>query len=167
MKTIQEAQSLLFYMRETKRPDDSLVYGQSGVSQMVFFRDRIATLFSPRKEEETKDQYEDRQHFCKIRGFHTSKSVKLPVYWFKTDKIEIIARGNFYNWNVSVRSEEPIQFDAYLNVDKGYDYCFCEGMEDAKFQPYLSGRVMNEFTFCKWSNEELFAVMWNLASQVG
>jgi len=138
MTEYSEATSLLSHMRSL--PDKSyLIFYSAGIRQMVFFRDRIVPMFQERHDKETDEEYEAFNHQCKVRGFHMSKSVQLPVYWFQNSGIEIIARNNFFNWNVSIRSPRGISLPDYFKINQSYDYLFLEGMEDCKFPPYASG----------------------------
>lgn len=151
--------SLLHWMRENldSIPKDML-YRKAAIDQMVFFRDRIAPLFL-----KPDTPLEERDSFVTIAGWHRSKSVTLPVYVFKTDSIEVVARDNFYNWNVTVISKFPIVFPDYFEIDNGNGYLFMEGMESWKRGPYASNQ--SEFSFCVWDDYQLFAVMWCIASQ--
>jgi hypothetical protein len=142
-----------------KIPKD-LLYRDAAIEQMKFFRDRIAVAFAPRGENE----YKIRRNFCKIAGWHKSKSVDLPVYYFNTDVIEVIARENFHNWNVTVIAGQDLVVPEYFQIDSGESYLFFEGMESYRRGPYRDNH--REFSFCVWSDYELYSIMRCIQSQV-
>lgn len=156
-----EREPLLKWMRE--HVDDNYARGvfarDAAIDQMCFFRDYIARLFW------TPDEVpESGPMFCKIEGWHTSKSVTLPVYYVGTPTIEVVARNNFHNWNVTVRAAKPIVLPDYFDVDAYTGYLFMEGMEHWKERPYLEDA--QRFSIALYDRYQLFAVMWCIASQV-
>jgi hypothetical protein len=54
----------------------------------------------------------------------------------------------------------------YFKINESYGYLFLEGMQEMK-RPEYSIDANHEFSFCKSSEYDLFAVMWCIASQVG
>jgi hypothetical protein len=149
-----------------KTIDDNLRYKKAAIDQMVQFRDRIAIMFAPRhtKDEYDKDVHDARTHFCKIAEWHTSKSVRLPVYQFSTQRITVTARDNFYNWNVSVSSVDAILLPEYFKIDSGADYLFFEGMEDCRYGKYADDHRL--FSFCVGDLYALYAIMWCIRAQM-
>lgn len=152
--------AILEWMREnvTEGFAKGMLYRQAAIDQMHFFRDRVATLFLPRDAEPT-----ERDAFCKIESWHTSKSIDLPVYYFHTGIVEVVARDNFYNWNVTVGCTRELELPTYFDIDGGFNYLFMEGMEQWRRSPYRDNR--REFSFCVWDKYVLFAVMMCIASQ--
>jgi hypothetical protein len=174
-------QSLLEYMRDSSNDiPEEMIWKKSAINQMIFFRDRIGVLFyhgldmfnckygtTPEEHLEYERCRKLRDDFVKIRSFHTSKSISLPVYQINLNSKEvdfIVARYNFYNWNVSIRSTKEVILPDYFRMDRAYDYCFLEGMTDMRLPKYSEDR--NNFMFHMSTHEELFAVMWCIADQV-
>jgi len=156
-----DEQTLISWMRALEI-DDKMLYKQAALRQMCFFRDLPSTLFL----------HKDTHHhaandFVHIHGFHKSKSVQLPVYHIAIPGLEIWARDNFYNWNVTVEAAEyEINIPNYFHIDSGKDYLFLEGMEAKKRPLYAENR--KQFSFCFFhprGDYELYAVMQLIASQ--
>lgn len=114
------------------QPSDEMCWKEPFWNQVMFMRDRVASLFAR--------NYEQFKNMVRVVSTHTSKSIKCPVYYIQLDEgVKIWARHNFFNWNISVdarASGRDIDCD-FLGVadDRNYDYCFCEGMEEQKFDP--------------------------------
>lgn len=155
--------SLMLWMRENidsyKEAHKEMKYLDAAIKQMIFFRDRIATLFL-----NPDCTSEERENCCYIENWHKSKSVDLPVYLIDNKKILIVARDNFYNWNVTVSSSVDIELPEYFDIDASNDYLFMEGMECELKGKYAESK--QKFSFCVWDDYTLFAIMWNIASQV-
>lgn len=134
-----------------------MLYRDAAIEQIKFFSTQIAGLFAP------PDQRGAEYRFCKIDGWHTSKSISLPVYYLNNGVVEIVARDNFYNWNVTVVSSRNIDLPAYFDVNSGDGYLFMEGMENWRREPYQTNR--KEFTFCTWNKYVLFAILMCVAAQ--
>ncbi|KKN81383.1 hypothetical protein LCGC14_0319960 [marine sediment metagenome] len=136
-------------------PSDPRLY------QVHFVRNQLAGLFWADVPYGKREQAPPPRDDCKIDvyviGEHTSKSVRLPVYSLERPDIglQIVLRHNYYNWNVSVLSETPINTDVirgfkldYSDDDRerfpnGYilgecwDNCFFEGFpEEVQFGPH-------------------------------
>jgi hypothetical protein len=81
------------FMEETP---DTMLWKESAINQMVYIRDLFPSLFGCGVE---------------VISTHTSKSVKLPVYRAVTKQdFDIIMRGNFYDWKVSVKLYKGLPF---------------------------------------------------------
>lgn len=145
-----------------------LIYRNAVWDQIKFFRDTITPLFySGPLLLEGKEAYLKRRYFCKIVGWHMSKSCKLPVYYIATDEepiVEIVARNNFYNWNVTVRSAKKIVFPDWLPMDSTGAYLFFEGMKDWKEELYRQNPYW--FSFSESCDYRLFATLMCIAAQV-
>jgi hypothetical protein len=88
-----------------------------------------------------------------VVGTHTSKSILCPVYYIELrDGVRIWMRYNFFNWNVSIDSDQPITCD-FLGVLSNYGYCYCEGMDD-KFDEYTNNN--KKFTVCVDNHYDLY-----------
>lgn len=167
------SQSLLYWMRENLSDKDhnplwgkDYIYRKAGIDQMMFFRDKIATLFYrpyTDKEVYTDEHRKYRDEFCQIVGWHRSKSLDLPVYGIEIPGLKIVARDNFHDWNVTVISDKEIALPEYFKIDGANSYLFYQGMENYKKGMYKENQ--KEFSFCVSSNETLFAIMWCISSQ--
>jgi len=146
----QRRDSVLQLWAMAHKPSDEMLWKDVYWKQIIFVRDYIANLLSRSHEE-----------FCymlpDVAGEHTSKSIKCPVYFFdlKRDGVKIWMRYNFYDWNISVQSEKPITCD-FLDVfsDENYGYCFCQGMEDKKFNLYRENN--QKFTVCVFNKYDVY-----------
>lgn len=139
--------------------NSQLLYGyNSGCDQMKLVEQAGYLFVAPDAEGDTA------RDFVRVAGTHRSKSVLLPVYRWSTAEYRITLRGNFYNWNCSVESEKAIELPTYFDIDSGSEYLFCEGMEDSKLGPYSADP--KRFSFCVWSGNQLYAILWCISSQV-
>jgi hypothetical protein len=95
-----------FNVQRESTPDEMLWKGASG-QQVMFARDDLRYLVAAGLD------YEDARNICTVISTHRSKSVELPVYcWSRPDiGLQLVARGNFYNWKLSVLSAAPINAD--------------------------------------------------------
>jgi hypothetical protein len=139
------------------KPIAEIFWYQGYWDQIVFVRDRVARILS--------STYEEFVKLVDVDGDHTSKGIKLPVYFINLKEygIRIWMRNNFHNWNVSVISDRPLTCN-FLNSfsDKNdYDYCFCEGMEDKKFSRYMHNK--RQFTVCVGDNYDMYVFFRALA----
>lgn len=161
MTTPDERPALLAWMRENleKGISKDMLYRDAAIQQMCFFRDRVAPLFY-----RPEMPYEEREAFCKIAGWHRSKSIHLPVYGIRTPRVDIVARDNFYNWNVTVVSQVSLELPGYFNIDDLNGYLFLEGMENHKRGRFADSHT--EFSFAVGSDHRLFAILWCIAAQV-
>jgi hypothetical protein len=94
----------------------------SAYNQMIYMRDQFSTRLYK--------SYESWKNSAKVISDHTSKSVKLPVYFYDTEVgCKLIARDNFYDFKVSIISEIPV-FDNFGNLfsrDVRVSSSCCEG----------------------------------------
>lgn len=139
------------------QPGTDMVFHKGYWNQIAFVRDKVASLLSSTYDEFTK--------LVNVDGNHTSKSIKLPVYFINLREhgIRIWMRNNFHDWNVSIMSDRPLTCN-FLNVfsDKsGYGYCFCQGMEDKKFGQYNDNNC--QFTVCIADNYDMYVFFRVLA----
>jgi hypothetical protein len=95
-----------FNAQRESTADEMLWKGASG-EQIMFARDDLRYLVAAALD------YEEAKGVCTVIATHRSKSVELPVYcWSRPDLgLQLVARGNFYNWKLSVLSEAPIVAD--------------------------------------------------------
>ncbi len=131
------------------KPTDDMLWKDAFWQQISLVRYHIAGLLA-----RTYDQFRD---MVEVVGTHTSKSITCPVYHIhlNQDGVEIWMRYNFFNWNITIHSDEAINCD-FLGVvsDEKYDYCYCEGMEKWK-----SGKMADskfKFTVCISSHYDCY-----------
>lgn len=143
------------------KPDDKLIYKDGQGNQVCMIRDTIMREMFYEGEYDSK-RYDEFQP--KVISTHHSKSVLLPVMEINLQKygVTLTLRNNFYNWNISIESEQEVIFDhkGMIN-DESYDYCFCEGFPINKiFGKYKDNK--NQFTICIGDNYKLYTFMFLL-----
>lgn len=96
---------------------------------------------------------------------HTSKSVRLPVFRLvhPGGGLELVMRNNFYNWQVSVISSEPIKdnFHGLFVPTRTIDAVYCEGFDPS----WVFGSYENDqrrFTVTLGGDHTLFTFLWLL-----
>lgn len=115
------------------RPKEEMRYKEAAERQIMFVRDDIRYLFK------------DDVYCVEVISTHTSKSVKLPVYHLVLNNgFEVIMRGNFHNWVISIISPFPIELpNEILNSEynEQIEHVYCEGFQkDWVFNPYPTNR---------------------------
>lgn len=166
MTTEVQEQPLLTWIREggIDRIPNGMIYKKAAEGQMIFFRDHIATLLLKRKPDGKWPSIDERSQLCTIAGWHTSKSITLPVYHTWNDTLDVTALDNFYSCNVTIRSLCKVRLPDYFHIDDLYDYCCVEGMKQHKLGKYADNQ--RRFTFCtRGDHYELYAVMRCIAGQ--
>lgn len=129
--------------------DTNLIYvsrnsrGEPSLHQVHFVRDTLCGMLWADvpydKRKDTGDGHD--KETCYVIGEHTSKSVPLPVYSLERPDLglQIIARDNYHDWNVSVITEKPLS-DGW-NILKGFQLDFPES-DKKRFEsePWRPGR---------------------------
>jgi len=123
--------------------------------QILFVGDTLAPILF--------DSVDESEKKITVIGFHTSKSCRCPVYRIDAKGFVIIARYNFYNWNVTVISEKVLNVPMLDQLVSG-NHLFFEGMEDYKRPPWENG--MAEFSFMTPTHYTLFTAMFLIANAV-
>lgn len=105
-------------------PKDGMLWKRGYWDQITFVRDTLPQVFF-----KTYTQF--KANPVRVVGDHTSKSIDLPVYSIKVGDLEIRMRYNFYDWQVSVRSEKsiPDTFFSLINKDEVIHNVYFEGFE--------------------------------------
>jgi hypothetical protein len=161
--------------------DTKLIYAgptnDPRLDQVHFVRDTLSRLFwadIPYEKRNLASPREDCKETAYVIGEHTSKSVRLPVYSLERPDLglQVILRENYYDWNVSVVSETPINSDLrgfqldYSEDDRkrfpdGYipgrswGYCFFQGFpEEFKFGPFCENP--RKFSLCIGDNYDVY-----------
>lgn len=76
--------------------------------QILLVRDRIARSLFGIYHWGDDEPPKHPEHYVWAVGEHTSKSILLPVMYFKWEEIEFMMRFNYHDWAVTVRSKEPL-----------------------------------------------------------
>jgi hypothetical protein len=117
---------LLTWMR-VYEPKNKMCCKQAYWNQTVFVRDDINRMFY--------STYEDyKANPVKVISTHVSKSIVLPVYYIYLKKYntKIIMRNNFYDWKISIDSEQSITgIDEFFGEDTPIASVYCEGFEES------------------------------------
>lgn len=90
---------------ENNVPNDRLYYASGCKHQITFARNVLGGLVANDLD------YEVRNSIATVISTHRSKSVLLPVFSLKRLGLQLILRNNFYNWKMSVVSDNPIETD--------------------------------------------------------
>ncbi len=139
--------TLYDWLRDEKNtPKKEMLWYNSFWDQTKFIRDQLDALFV--------EQDEQRYGLVTVVSTHLSKSIVLPVYRIDLNGVLLTMRDNFYNWNVSVESDQAITCDFLDCFDDSGGYTFCEGMEDWKYSRYSESR--HKFTVCIGSKYDLY-----------
>ena len=87
--------------------NDELIYKGASGEQIMWVRDELSGLAFAGLP------YERGRVRCWVISEHYSKSVRLPVYSIEREDIglQLVLRGNFYNWKLSCMSRQPIRCD--------------------------------------------------------
>lgn len=92
--------------KQTEDPYERSSY-RAAVDQACWVRDRVKSLMAIGIE-----PYEARKNdVAFVIGEHVSTSVRLPVYELVRPGLRLILRNNFYDWKLSVLSEQLINCD--------------------------------------------------------
>lgn len=86
---------------------DEMLWNGAFGHQVGFIRDHLVGLIGRGLE------YEDRKQVATVISTHRSKSIVLPVVQVERKDLglRLVMRNNFYNWKLSVISEQPIDAD--------------------------------------------------------
>jgi len=128
-----------------------MLWKGSAENQLKFMRDTIGELLWEVKENPE----------VKVISTHRSKSISLPVYQFTMNGIIFILRDNFYNWKVSVVSQQDINVDFGKLFDPSIEIhsCYCEGFpEEFVFGSYNKSKKM--FTIDLRDQYQVYLFVW-------
>jgi hypothetical protein len=126
---------------------EEMRYKKAAEDQIMFIRDVIGNLLDIRGE---KKQL--------VISTHTSKSIVLPVYALILPGTEIIMRGNFHDWKVSISSGQDLEVnpEGLFDAGKQIAYVYCEGFEKGwVHEPYA--RNHKRFTVELYDKYDLYA----------
>lgn len=129
-----------FINESIKGLEDTLIYKEAGIAQMVWVRDTIGFLLGLPEG-------------CYVHSTHMSKSVLLPVYTYTLEDHKVNIRGNFYDWCVAIDKpfmDKPPSWMKDFMVAGSY-----EGMDTTGCEK-----------FCVGSREKMFAILWWLENEV-
>ncbi len=108
-------------------PSEEMTYNRVAIDQMCFIRDDVLMTLT--------DNYDlSVKYPVRIISTHRSKSIDLPVYLIDLKElygITLIFRGNFYDWKISIDSEDEIvcDFDGLISKSSQIDDIYCEGFK--------------------------------------
>lgn len=147
-------------------PDENLIYRDGLGKQVCMVRDTIMRDIFYRSIFGKYDgkTYENFQPM--VISTHRSKSVLLPVMLMNVEKydIKIVLRDNFYDWKVSIISENNINCDfkgLFTENDKPINSIYCEGFpENLVFDRYCDSK--KQFTIEIGDNYRLYTFMYLL-----
>ena len=144
-------------------PDENLIYAKDLGDQVCFVRDRLCQLL--------RSTYEElRDNPPLVISTHYSKSVKLPVFQINLEKygIEMVLRYDFYDWQISVKSDKPLDFDymGLFNPTEEISYLYCEGFpRDKVYGSYEQSH--SQFTIEIGSHYDLYTFIFLLKNYLG
>jgi len=126
------------------KPAEGLIYRKGYWSQITFIRDDVPEIFARSDEE-----YKKLQEGIQVISWHTSKSVRLPVFRIELpDGTVLVMRYNFHNWIVSASSPRDIDdmLMGFLSPeDEAIHRVYCEGFpQDLVYESY--GQNKRQFT---------------------
>jgi hypothetical protein len=115
---------------DLNEPEDKYRYKRGYWDQIIFVRDRVPYLFMD--DCMSFDELRDR---LTVINYHTSKSIKLPVYQLDLHDViglTLVLRDNFHGWVISVKSETPIICDFFDTIKPGDNISaiYCEGFPE-------------------------------------
>lgn len=114
-------------------PKDEMLWKESYWKAYVFWRDKILPMFSDEfyKEHYKIDNiYNEINHNTQIVGEHWSKSILNPVVKITYHDVIIVFRYNYYDYEVAVISNKPINIPMNkLFISKGASF-FYQGFPD-------------------------------------
>lgn len=144
-------------------PNENLFYAKGLGEQIRFVQNIICSLLMPNYEEAIDNP-------PLVISTHYSKSVKLPVFQINLKKygIEIVLRNNFYDWKISIKSNNPLDFDhmGLFNPEEEISYLFCEGFpKDKVYGSYNQNH--SKFTIEISNHYKLYTFMFLLKNYLG
>lgn len=138
-------------------PDKKMHFYGAYWPQITLVRDDISAVLAC-----TYDEYTVIKGEIKVIGEHRSKSVTLPVFRLTIgNRFEITMRFNFYDWKVSIKSNEPVvaDFMGLFDPAQQVEATCCEGFpDDCIYGPYTENN--QRFTFEVRNNNDLYVFFW-------
>lgn len=151
--------TLLEWCRDpTKHPADEMLWKGACWDQIIFARDTLRYIMGENRDQETE-----------VVGYHTSKSIKLPVYHFKNSHFEIWFRCNFYDWSITVKSQHPVDYEfcgVLMKEDPGGGCCF-EGMDKFREKWYRPRQQMLDFSTVVFNEYDMYLFAKTLCHAFG
>lgn len=156
------------------KPDENLIYKDGLREQCLFVRDILMlNMFIEMTTDYLKyENFSDEQSAIfesfvpYVIGTHRSKSVLLPVMEMDLSKIglKIILRCNFYDWCISVESDNEINCDfmGLITNEKGY----FEGFPKDRIYGNYSRQNNKNFSVVLNNKYEVYAFMFLLRNYV-
>ena len=128
--------------------------------QIYFVKNTIMKIFFPTYNEWS-------EHTVLVLATHTIKSVLLPIYQLKLAKygIEMVLRGDFTDWILSVNSEKELSLDKTLSNQEELDFKKYKEIPKSKLYSSYS-KNQKKFTVRIRNDYELFTFMFLLEKQL-
>ncbi|MBR5621158.1 hypothetical protein IKW75_01585 [Candidatus Saccharibacteria bacterium] len=153
------------------QPGESLIYRGMAVQQVDFVKWMVRDLFL-REQEHKGERIE-----TNVISTHISKSVVLPVYQILCkgggNETEIIMRGNFYDWKVSVSTkgnkfikEDWIHLFRLTDLEEKVSRSCCEGFPSDKIYGSFDDNP-GQFTVEIFNDYKLYAFMLVVKAKFG
>ncbi|MBN1325857.1 hypothetical protein JW977_02660 [Candidatus Falkowbacteria bacterium] len=145
----EKAHQVLWDWAKANKPSEIMIWAKDFERQIEYVCDTIALQL-----------LRNYKYTVTIISTHISKSIKLPVYSIKVENgLTLIMRGNFHDWNISVKSRLPIRADfTCLRFFTDKETCFCQGFpENLKFGQYAKDK--KEFTVCLANEYETYTFL--------
>jgi hypothetical protein len=142
-------------------PEERMLWHGAAHQQLQFLHLHAPLAIAPCSAEER----ERIRHEARVAGTHTSKSIVMPVYavWLPGPRVQLVMRGNFHDWKVSVRAgrDVPGPFDGLFDPYAECPAWNCEGFPAGwVFGSYRSNP--REFTVALANEFELYAFLREL-----
>ena len=127
------------------QPENKYLYKDRWCNTYVFIRDKILPLMTDSAVVDYNAMLEEINRNTEIVGTHWSKSLLHPVIKINYRDVTIVFRYNFYNYEIAVISDIPIDLPKYLRRCNNRTY-FYEGFpEEYQLKTPYSRRHNTEF----------------------
>jgi len=150
------------------RPEEKMIWENSFWNYIILLRDTIIPMFfwDGNKYNYKMDKYTEHvDNNVDIIGEHTSKSILNPVLKIKYKDCEIIMRYNYYDWNITIVSENEIEFPNGL-FDKDKPDCYYQGFPDKYITKTAYNQSKKRFSCCVESHYNFYTFMFLLKNKL-
>lgn len=155
------------------KPEENLIYKNGLSEQCVFVRDTLMRdlflhIASDYRSDKTFDERSEilDNFIPSVIGTHRSKSVLLPVMEMDLSKIglKIVLRYNFYDWCISVESENEVDCDfmGLITNQKGY----FEGFPTDRIHEIYSETNKKKFSVVLYNKYQVYTFVYLLRNWV-
>jgi len=143
--------------------------------QINFMQHEITFLMMDYNEYDKMEYLSDERYdfihsFINVLSTHISKSIKLPVYEFKSKGIRFIVRYNFHDWKVSIISDRDLEIEPkglFNPKSSSVKPCYFEGFpKDLVFPNYNEKENKDKFSVCLHNEFSMYVFFWYLINKV-